>query len=141
MTLRDALSLGIIEGFKADSSLVAYGEDVRGWSQKSSVFYGLDKTLPYERLFNTPISESAIVGAEVGYAMRGGAVLAELLYADFLTRSADEIINQSAKWQAISGGTLKLPLTLRLPIGRSYGGQHSQVSFSSLILRFSTLLC
>lgn len=134
LTLRDALSLGIIEGFKADSSLVAFGEDVRGWSQKSSVFYGLDKTLPYERLFNTPISESAIVGAEVGYAMRGGTVLAELLYADFLTRSADEIINQSAKWQAISGGTLKLPLTLRLPVGRSYGGQHSQ-DLSGLIAR------
>ncbi len=134
LTLRDAITLGIIEGFKNDSTLVAYGEDVRGWNQPNSVFYGLDKTLPYERLFNTPISESAIVGAEVGYAMRGGTVLAELLYADFLTRSADEIINQSAKWQSLSGGTLKLPLTLRLPVGRSYGGQHSQ-DLSGIIAR------
>ncbi|MBQ8177787.1 MAG: dehydrogenase [Clostridia bacterium] len=134
LTLRDALTLGVIEGFKGDDTLVAYGEDVRGWNSPNSVFYGLDQTLPYERLFNTPISESAIVGAEVGYAMRGGTVLAELLYADFLTRSADEIINQSAKWQSLSGGTLKLPLTLRLPVGRSYGGQHSQ-DLSGLIAR------
>ena len=74
------------------------------------------------------------MGAEVGYAMRGGRVVSELLYADFLTRASDEIINQTAKWQSLSGGTLKLPLTLRLPVGRSYGGQHSQ-DLSGLIAR------
>lgn len=134
LNLRDAISLGIIEGFQLDQSLIAYGEDVRGWSSPSSVFYGLEKTIPVERLFNTSISESAIVGAEVGYAMRGGSVISELLYADFLTRSADEIINQTAKWQSLSGGMISLPLTLRLPVGRSYGGQHSQ-DLSGIIAR------
>lgn len=137
-TIRDAISLGIMEGYTQYPSFVAYGEDVRGWQSKNSVFYDFDKYLPREKLFNTPIAESAIVGAEVGYAMRGGNVIAELLYADFLTRASDEIINQSAKWQTLSGGMLKLPMTLRLPIGRSYGGQHSQ-DLSGLIARVNGL--
>lgn len=134
LTIRDAVALGIMEGFINDDTFVAYGEDVRGWNSKNSPFYGLERDIPMERLFNTSISESAIVGAEVGYAMRGGRVVSELLYADFLTRASDEIINQTAKWQSLSGGTLKLPLTLRLPVGRSYGGQHSQ-DLSGLIAR------
>ncbi len=138
LTLRDAIQLAIMESFDDTPTLVAYGEDVRGWQSSSSVYKGLEQYLPYEKLFNTPIAEAAIVGAEVGYAMRGGVVLAELLYADFLTRSADEIINQAAKWQSLSGGTLKLPLTLRLPIGRSYGGQHSQ-DLSGIIARINGL--
>ncbi len=138
LTLRDAIQLGIMESFDEVPTLVAYGEDVRGWHSPSSVFNGLEQYLPYEKLFNTPIAEAAIVGAEVGYAMRGGVVLGELLYADFLTRATDEIVNQAAKWQSLSGGTLKLPLTLRLPIGRSYGGQHSQ-DLSGIIARINGL--
>ncbi len=137
-TIRDAISLGILEGYAHYPTFISYGEDVRGWQSKNSVFYGFDDVLPYEKLFNTPIAESAIVGAEIGYAMRGGNVLAELLYADFLTRASDEIINQASKWQTLSGGTIKLPLTLRLPIGRSYGGQHSQ-DLSGLIARVNGL--
>ncbi len=138
LTLKDSITQGIIESFAQVPSLVAYGEDVRGWDAPSAVFKGLEEYLPYEKLFNTPISEAAIVGASVGYAMRGGVVLSELLYADFLTRAADEIINQAAKWQGLSGGTISLPLTLRLPIGRSYGGQHSQ-DLSGIISRVAGL--
>lgn len=138
LTIRDAISLGIMEGYLNNPSFIAYGEDVRGWQSKNSVFYDLDKYIPREKLFNTPIAESAIVGAEIGYSMRGGNVLAELLYADFLTRASDEIINQTAKWQTLSGGTISLPMTLRLPVGRSYGGQHSQ-DLSGLIARVNGL--
>ena len=137
-TIRDAISLGILEGYASHPSFIAYGEDVRGWQSENSVFYNFENVLPYEKLFNTPIAESAIVGAEIGYAMRGGNVIAELLYADFLTRASDEIINQAGKWQTLSGGTISLPLTLRLPVGRSYGGQHSQ-DLSGLIARVGGL--
>ncbi|MBR2480002.1 MAG: dehydrogenase [Clostridia bacterium] len=137
-TLRDAISLGIMEGYLNYPSFISYGEDVRGWQSKKSVFFDFDKYIPQEKLFNTPIAESAIVGAEIGYAMRGGNVIAELLYADFLTRASDEIINQASKWQTLSGGTIKLPMTLRLPVGRSYGGQHSQ-DLSGLIARVNGL--
>lgn len=137
-TLRDAVSLGIMEGYIGYSKFICYGEDVRGWQSKNSVFYGLDKYLPYEKLFNAPIAESAIVGSEIGYALRGGNVLSELLYADFLTRASDEIINQASKWQSLSGGTISLPMTLRLSVGRSYGGQHSQ-DLSGMIARVNGL--
>jgi 2-oxoisovalerate dehydrogenase E1 component len=58
--------------------------------------------------------------------MCGGRVLAEIMYADFMARAADEIFNQMAKWQAMSAGSLRMPLVLRVSVGSKYGAQHSQ---------------
>ena len=85
-----------------------------------------DRGIPYHRLFNSPISEGAIVGAATGYALSGGRVVAELMYCDFMGRAGDEIFNQMAKWQSMSGGMLKMPLVLRVSVGAKYGAQHSQ---------------
>ena len=134
----DAIASAVSEAFGTNPTLIAYGEDVRGWNSKNAVYKDFEKVLPYSKLFNTSISESAIVGSAVGYAMRGGSAVTELLYADFMTRASDEIINQLAKWQSLSGGTINLPVTLRLPVGRSYGGQHSQ-DFSGIIARVNGL--
>jgi 2-oxoisovalerate dehydrogenase E1 component len=82
--------------------------------------------LPYHRLFNSPISEAAIVGSAVGYAMAGGRVIAELMYCDFLGRAGDEVFNQLSKWQSMSAGILKMPVVLRVSVGSKYGAQHSQ---------------
>ena len=78
------------------------------------------------RLFNAPISEAAIVGSAVGYAMCGGRAVVELMYADFIGRAGDEIFNQMSKWQAMSAGILKMPIILRVSVGSKYGAQHSQ---------------
>jgi 2-oxoisovalerate dehydrogenase E1 component len=86
----------------------------------------LTESIPYHRLFNSPISEGAIVGAACGYAMSGGRVCAELMYADFMGRAGDEIFNQISKWQSMSAGVLKMPLVLRVSVGNKYGAQHSQ---------------
>jgi 2-oxoisovalerate dehydrogenase E1 component len=83
-------------------------------------------------LFNTPISEAAIVGSAVGYAISGGRVVAELMYCDFMGRAGDEIFNQMAKWQAMSAGVLTMPMVLRVSVGAKYGAQHSQ-DWSSLV--------
>src|ERR1035438_10530065 len=72
------------------------------------------------------ISEAAIVGAAVGYAMEGGRAVAELMYADFIGRAGDEIFNQLSKWQAMSAGVLSMPVVLRISVGDKYGAQHSQ---------------
>ena len=77
-------------------------------------------------MFNTPISEGAIAGSAVGYAISGGRVVAELMYCDFLGRAGDEVFNQMSKWQSMSAGTLKMPLVLRVSTGSKYGAQHSQ---------------
>ncbi len=90
------------------------------------MYRGLTEALPYHRLFNSPISEFAIVGGAVGYAMAGGRALVELMYCDFLACAGDEVFNQMAKWQAMSADIIKMPVTLRVSVGSKYGAQHSQ---------------
>ena len=124
--LRDGLFEAIIDRFYKDASLVTYGEDVRDWGGAFAVYRGLTEALPYHRLFNSPISESAIVGSAVGYAMAGGRALVELMYCDFLGCAGDEVFNQMAKWQAMSADIIKMPVTLRVSVGSKYGAQHSQ---------------
>ena len=124
--LRDGLFEAIVDRFYKDATLVTYGEDVRDWGGAFAVYRGLTEALPYHRLFNSPISESAIVGSAVGYAMAGGRALVELMYCDFLGCAGDEVFNQMAKWQAMSADIIKMPVTLRVSVGSKYGAQHSQ---------------
>ncbi|MEI6603167.1 MAG: thiamine pyrophosphate-dependent enzyme [Clostridia bacterium] len=124
--LRDGIFEAIIDKYYQDPTLVSYGEDVRDWGGAFAVYRGLTEALPYHRLFNSPISEAAIVGTAVGYAMAGGRVIAELMYCDFLGRAGDEVFNQLSKWQSMSAGILKMPVVLRVSVGSKYGAQHSQ---------------
>lgn len=126
ITYAEALTEAMFHAFYADPLLVAFGEENRDWGGAFGVYRGLTEALPYHRLFNSPISEAAIVGAGVGYALAGGRAVVELMYADFMGRAGDEIFNQMAKWQSMSGGVLKLPLVLRVSVGSKYGAQHSQ---------------
>lgn len=124
--IRDGLFEAIIDRYYKDPTLTSYGEDVRDWGGAFAVYKGLTEALPYHRLFNSPISEAAIVSSAVGYALCGGRVIVELMYADFMGRAGDEIFNQLAKWQAMSSGILKMPVVLRVSVGSKYGAQHSQ---------------
>lgn len=124
--VRDGIAEPILKKFYEDPTLVAFGEDVRDWGGAYAVYRGFTETLPYHRLFNSPISEAAIVGAAVGYAMSGGRAVAELMYCDFLGRAGDELFNQLSKWQAMSAGVLKMPVIVRMSVGSKYGAQHSQ---------------
>ena len=123
---RDALFEAIAHRFATDPTMAAWGEENRDWGGAFAVYRGLTELLPYHRLFNSPISEAAIIGAGVGYALSGGRALVELMYCDFLGRAGDEIFNQAAKWQAMSAGLLKMPLVMRVSVGSKYGAQHSQ---------------
>jgi 2-oxoisovalerate dehydrogenase E1 component len=123
---RDAIFEAIIDRFYKDPTLIAYGEENRDWGGAFAVYRGLTEALPYNRLFNTPISEGAIVGTAVGYAMCGGRVIPEIMYCDFLGRCGDEVFNQLSKWQAMSGNLLKMPVVVRVSVGSKYGAQHSQ---------------
>ncbi len=126
LTYAEALFEAMIHRFYEDPTMIAYGEENRDWGGAFGVYRGLTEALPYHRLFNAPISEAAIVGTAVGYALSGGRVVAEIMYCDFLGRAGDEIFNQMAKWQAMSAGVLAMPLVLRVSIGSKYGAQHSQ---------------
>lgn len=124
--LRDGLFEAILDKFYTDPTFVAYGEENRDWGGAFAVYRGLSESMPYHRMFNSPISESAIVGGATGYAMSGGRALVEVMYCDFIGRCTDDIFNQMAKWQAMSAGVIKMPVTLRVPVGVKYGAQHSQ---------------
>ena len=123
---RDAIFEAAFHRFQTDSTLVAYGEENRDWGGAFACYRGLTESLPYHRLFNSPISEAAIVGSAVGYALQGGRALVELMYCDFMGRAGDEIFNQLAKWQSMSACVLEMPVVLRVSVGSKYGAQHSQ---------------
>ncbi|MDD3366807.1 MAG: thiamine pyrophosphate-dependent enzyme [Sphaerochaetaceae bacterium] len=123
---RDAVFEAMVHRFAIDPTMVAYGEDHRDWGGAFACYRGLTELLPYHRFFNSPISESAIVGSGVGYAMSGGRAVVELMYCDFLGCAGDEVFNQMPKWQAMSAGALQMPLVLRVSVGNKYGAQHSQ---------------
>ena len=123
---RDGLFEAMAHRFSIDPTMAAWGEENRDWGGAFSVYRGLTELLPYNRLFNSPISEAAIVGAGVGYALSGGRAVVELMYCDFLGRAGDEVFNQAAKWQAMSAGVLTMPLVVRISVGHRYGAQHSQ---------------
>ena len=129
---RDALFEAMLHRFYIDPTMVAYGEENRDWGGAFAVYRGLTEALPYHRLFNSSISEGAIVGSGVGYALSGGRAVVELMYCDFMGRAGDEIFNQMAKWQSMSAGVLKMPLVLRVSVGSKYGAQHSQ-DWSSMV--------
>lgn len=123
---RDAIFEAVIHRFYEDPTMVAYGEENRDWGGAFACYRGLTEALPYHRLFNSPISEAAIVGTAVGYGLEGGRALVELMYCDFLGRAGDEVFNQLSKWQGMSGGLLEMPVVLRVSVGAKYGAQHSQ---------------
>ena len=124
--LRDGIFEAVLHRAKIDPTLVIYGEENRDWGGAFACYRGLTEALPYHRLFNSPISEGAIVGTAVGYALEGGRALVELMYCDFMGRAGDEIFNQLAKWQSMSAGVLEMPVVLRVSVGSKYGAQHSQ---------------
>lgn len=124
--IRDAIFEAMLEKFYKDPTMVAYGEENREWGGAYAAYRGLCDSMPYHRLFNSSISEGAIVGSAVGYAMAGGRAVVELMYCDFLGRAGDEVFNQLPKWQAMSAGILNMPVVVRVSVGAKYGAQHSQ---------------
>ncbi len=129
---RDALFEAMLHRFAIDPTMAAWGEENRDWGGAFAVYRGLTELLPYQRLFNSPISEGAIVGSGVGYALSGGRAVVELMYCDFMGRAGDELFNQASKWQSMSAGLLRMPLVVRVSVGNKYGAQHSQ-DWSALV--------
>ncbi len=138
MMYRDAVLSTIAEEMERDESVVVLGEDVVGgmgtaggpeaiggiWSTSTGLFgkFGAD------RVIDTPISESAIVGAAGGLALSGKRPIAELMFADFIGVSLDQIWNQLAKFRYMFGGKSRCPAVIRMAYGAGYNAaaQHSQ---------------
>ena len=128
ITYRLAVREGLMEEMARDENVVLFGEDVADYGGAFGVTGELLNIFSRDRVFNTSISESAIVGAAVGMAMAGLKPVAEIMYSDFILQAMDQIGNQAAKWSYMSGGQTSVPILLRTTTGggKGYAGQHSQ---------------
>ncbi|MBZ4688605.1 MAG: hypothetical protein JG764_2238 [Clostridiales bacterium] len=128
ITYADAICEALDEEMAKDENVILLGEDVGiiGGNFKTSV--GLRDKYGEWRVKDTPISENSFVGIGIGCAFTGLRPVVELMFADFLAISMDQVANQAAKLRYMSGGQVKVPLTIRMPIGggRSSAAQHSQ---------------
>ncbi|MGO8872120.1 MAG: alpha-ketoacid dehydrogenase subunit beta [Acidimicrobiales bacterium] len=128
-TMRDALNLALAQALAADPAVFLMGEDLADpGGGISQITKGLSTTYGTERVRDTPISEAAIVGAAVGAAAVGLRPVAELMIMDFVSIGLDQLVNHAAKARFMSGGLLRIPLTLRTAVfgGIGSGATHSQ---------------
>lgn len=128
ITYSQALNEAIFEEMKRDEKILVYGEDVAVYGGLWQVTKGLLVTFGEERVKDTPLSESAIVGTAVGAAITGTRPIVEIMYADFLSVCFDEVFNKAAKWRYAHGGMFTIPLVIRASMGAIFGGsaEHAQ---------------
>jgi len=136
---RDAINETLKQEMRRDPRVIVLGEDVVGGRGGSSgieeasggsfgVTAGLAAEFGRGRVIDTPITESAIVGAAGGAALTGLRPVAELMFIDFIGVCLDQILNQQAKFRYMFGGRCEVPVVIRTLIGAGYGAgpQHSQ---------------
>ena len=130
MSIAEALREAIREEMRRDETVFCIGEDIDiegGFGGAFTVTLGLSKEFGHERILDTPISEIMIGGAAVGSAMTGMRPIADVQYGDFILCMMDQLVNQAAKMTYMSGGTAKVPMVLRIPVGATTrGAQHAQ---------------
>lgn len=145
LSMRDAINQALHQEMERDERVIVLGEDVSGGAggtsgerEASGGIFGITKGLlprfGEERVIDTPISESAIVGAAAGAALAGLRPVAELMFADFVGVCLDQIYNQIAKFRYMFGGRSTCPVVIRMAMGAgmNMGAQHSQSIYALL---------
>ena len=146
MTFREAINEAIRLEMRRDPTVILLGEDVAGgatlphleaaggseWGGALGVTVGLAKEFGRGRVLDTPISESAFIGAAVGAAVTGLRPIAELMFVDFFGVCMDQIYNQGGKFRYMFGGKVQVPLVIRTTIGAGFraAAQHSGCHYS-----------
>jgi len=128
-TVREALREALREEMNRDKTVFLLGEDIgRYWGGAFGVTKGLAEEFGDERVRDTPISESAIIGVGVGAAITGMRPVAEIMFGDLSALAMDQICNQAAKIRYMFGGQAKVPLVIRTPFGAgvNIASHHSQ---------------
>jgi pyruvate dehydrogenase E1 component beta subunit len=143
--MRDALNQALHQEMARDERVIVLGEDVSGGAggtsgerEASGGIFGVTKGLlprfGADRVIDTPISESAIIGAAAGAGLAGLRPVAELMFADFVGVCLDQIYNQIAKFRYMFGGKSTCPVVIRMAMGAgmNMGPQHSQTIYAML---------
>ena len=123
-----ALNMGLRKALEADSKVIIMGEDVGKLGGVFRVTDGLQKDFGEDRVMDTPLAESGIIGTAIGLAMRGYRPVCEIQFDGFVFPAYDQIVNQLAKLHYRSQGLVKMPVVVRIPFGGGIGAveHHSE---------------
>jgi 2-oxoisovalerate dehydrogenase E1 component beta subunit len=127
-TLAKALNSGLRRSMEDDARVLLMGEDIGRLGGVFRVTDGLQKDFGENRVIDTPLAESSIIGAAIGLAMRGYRPVTEIQFDGFVYVAFDQIVSQLAKMHARSSGQVTLPVTVRIPFGGGIGAveHHSE---------------
>ncbi len=127
-TVLDRLNEALNRSMKSDERVYVIGEDILDpYGGAFKVTRGLSTKFP-KRVLTTPISEAAIIGISTGMAMRGLIPVVEIMFGDFITLAADQLVNHASKFRWMYNDLVCVPIVVRTPMGgrRGYGPTHSQ---------------
>src|SRR6195256_2121738 len=120
MTYREGVRDALGAALRADDDVFLMGEDIAEMGGSMGVTQGLLDEFGPDRVRNTPISEMALAGAAIGAAMQGMRPVAEIMYEDFMTLAAEQVVNQAAKHRYMSGGQMSVPVVFRTQGGAGW---------------------
>src|ERR1051325_6829108 len=128
LSYREAVRDALAQAMRQDDDVFIMGEDIAEMGGSMGVTSGMLDEFGPERVRNSPISEMALAGAAIGAAVQGRRPVAEIMYEDFLTLAAEQIVNQAAKHRYMSGGQVSVPVVFRTQGGAGWspGAQHAQ---------------
>lgn len=128
ITFSEAIREALREEMKRDETVFLMGEDIGRFGGVFGVTKGLVDEFGEERIRDTPISETALVGGAVGASITGTRPVVEIMFADFLAICMDEVHHKAGKWRYSHGGQFKLPLVIRTAMGHVFGAgpEHSE---------------
>jgi pyruvate/2-oxoglutarate/acetoin dehydrogenase E1 component len=128
ITFSEAICEALREEMKRDETVFLMGEDIGRFGGVFGVTKGLVDEFGEERIRDTPISETALVGGAVGASITGTRPVVEIMFADFLAICMDEVHHKAGKWRYNHGGQFKLPLVIRTAMGHVFGAgpEHSE---------------
>src|SRR5687767_2592270 len=127
-TLGKALNMGLRKAMEDDPKVLVMGEDVGKLGGVFRITDGLQKDFGEDRVIDTPLAESGIVGTAIGLALRGYRPVCEIQFDGFIYPAYDQIVSQLAKMGYRSSGSVKLPIVIRVPFGGGIGAveHHSE---------------
>ncbi|MEU7586500.1 alpha-ketoacid dehydrogenase subunit beta [Micromonospora sp. NPDC049230] len=128
LTIGKALNTGLRRALENDSKVIIMGEDVGKLGGVFRITDGLQKDFGDQRVIDTPLAESGIIGTAVGLAIRGYRPICEIQFDGFVYPAYDQIVSQVAKMHYRSGGRLNIPMVIRIPYGGGIGAveHHSE---------------
>jgi pyruvate dehydrogenase E1 component beta subunit len=128
LTMAKALNEGLRKTMEDDPKVILMGEDIGKLGGVFRVTDGLQKDFGEDRVFDTPLAESGIIGTAIGLAIRGYRPVCEIQFDGFVYPAYDQIVSQLAKYSARSRGQVKMPITVRIPFGGGIGAveHHSE---------------